>query len=85
VHQASVNEAPGLLLTIDLMGELVENKEVGRKVAAEEFKGPALDQSAKGGNAKYWVSLYLLRVVWGEWGNFTTCGCEVSASCGVTL
>ncbi len=51
-HQASVNEAPGLPLTVDLMGELVENKKVGRLVAAEGFEGPALDPSAKGGNAK---------------------------------
>jgi hypothetical protein len=47
-----VNEAPGLPLTIGLMGELVKNKEAGRKVAAEGFKGPALDPSAKGGNAE---------------------------------
>jgi hypothetical protein len=47
-----VNEAPGLPLTIGLMGELVKNEEVGRKVAAEGFEGPALDPFAKGGNAK---------------------------------
>jgi hypothetical protein len=47
-----MNEAPGLSLTISLMGELVKNKEVGREVAAEGFKGPGLDPSAKGGNAK---------------------------------
>jgi hypothetical protein len=47
-----VNEALGLLLTIGLMGELVKNKDVGRVVAAEGFKGPALDPSAKGGNAR---------------------------------
>jgi hypothetical protein len=48
-----VNKASGLPLTIDLMGELVKNKEVGRKVAAGEgFEGPALDPSAKGGNAE---------------------------------
>jgi hypothetical protein len=52
VHQASVNKAPGLPLTIGLMGELVENKEVGCMVAAEGFEGHALDPSAKGGNAK---------------------------------
>ncbi len=52
MHQASVNEAPGLPLTIGPMGELGKNKDVGREVAAEEFKGPALDPSAKGGNAK---------------------------------
>jgi hypothetical protein len=47
-----VNKAPGLLLTVSLMGELVENKELGREVAAEGFKGPGLDPSAKGRNAK---------------------------------
>ncbi len=47
-----MNEAPGLPLTVGLMGELVENKELGRKVAAEGFEGPALDPSAKGWNAK---------------------------------
>ncbi len=47
-----MNETPGLPLTVGLMGELVENKEVGHVVAAEVFKGPALDPSAEGGNAK---------------------------------
>ncbi len=47
-----MNTAPGLLLTIDLMGELVKNKEVGCLVAAEGLEGPALDPSAKGGNAE---------------------------------
>ncbi len=45
-------EAPGLPLTVGLMGELVENKEVGRKVAAEGLEGPALDPSVEGGNAE---------------------------------
>ncbi len=52
MHQASVNEAPGLPLYINLMGELVKNKEVGCKVAAEGFKGPGLDPSTKGVNAE---------------------------------
>ncbi len=52
MHQASVNEAPGLPLTLDLMGELVKNKELGHLVVAEGVKRPALDPSAKGGNAK---------------------------------
>ena len=52
MHQASVNEAPGLLLTVGPMGELIENKDVGHKVAAEGIEGPALDPSAKGGNAE---------------------------------
>jgi hypothetical protein len=45
VHQESVNEAPGLLLTVGLMGELVKNNGLGREVAAEGFEGPALDPS----------------------------------------
>jgi hypothetical protein len=51
-NQASMNEAPGLPLIIGLMGELVKNNKIGREVAAEGFKGPALDPSAKGGNAE---------------------------------
>ncbi len=47
-----MNKAPGLPLTIGPMGELVNNKDVGREVAAEEFEGPALDPSAEGGNAE---------------------------------
>ncbi len=47
-----MNKAPGLPLTIGLMGELVKNKELGCKVAAEGFKGPGLDPSAKGRNAE---------------------------------
>jgi hypothetical protein len=34
------------------MGELVKNKEVRCMVAAEGFKGTALDPSAEGGNAE---------------------------------
>jgi hypothetical protein len=80
MHQASVNKAPGLPLTVGPMGELVKNKKVGRLVAAEGFEGPPLDPSAKGGNAKQWISWYLLWVVWGEWGNVTERSCEVLAS-----
>ncbi len=47
-----MNKAPGLPLTISLMGELVKNNELGCKVAAEGFKGPALDPSIKGWNAQ---------------------------------
>ncbi len=47
-----MNEAPGLPLTVGLMGELVKNKELGCEVAGEGFKGPALDPPAKGRNAK---------------------------------
>jgi hypothetical protein len=34
------------------MEELIKNKDVGHKVVAEEFEGPALEPSAKGGNAE---------------------------------
>ncbi len=37
-----MNEAPGLSLTIGLMGELVKKNELGCKVVAEGFEGPAL-------------------------------------------
>jgi hypothetical protein len=47
-----MNEDPGLPLTVGLMGELVESKELGHEVAAEGFKGPALDPSSKGRDAK---------------------------------
>jgi hypothetical protein len=47
-----VNKAPGLPLNVGLMGELVKNNGLGRKVAAEGFKGPALDPSADGQEAK---------------------------------
>jgi hypothetical protein len=49
VHQASINEAPGLPLNVGPMGELIKNKKVGRLVAAEGFEGPSLDPSAGGG------------------------------------
>ncbi len=62
-----MNEAPGLPLTVGLMRELVKNNELGRKVAAEGFVGPALDPSTEGRNAKIQGSRYLLQVVWGEW------------------
>jgi hypothetical protein len=38
-----MNNAPGLSLIMGPMGELVKNAELGRKVAAEGFNGPALD------------------------------------------
>ncbi len=47
-----MNKAPGLLLTVGLMGELAKNKELGRKVVAEGFKGPALDPSSEGRDAE---------------------------------
>ncbi len=47
-----MNKAPGLPLTVGLMGELVKNNELGRKVAAEGFEGPALDPSTKGPDAE---------------------------------
>jgi hypothetical protein len=47
-----MNEAPGLPLTIGLMGELVKNAELGRKAAAEGFKGPALNPFPQVSNAE---------------------------------
>ncbi len=47
-----MNKAPGLPLTIGLMGELVKNNELGHKVAAEGFEGYALDPSTGGWDAK---------------------------------
>jgi hypothetical protein len=47
-----VNEAPGLPLTVGLIGELVKNNELGRRVAAEGFEGPALDPFTEGRNAE---------------------------------
>ncbi len=47
-----MNKAPGLPLTVGLMGELVKNNEFGCKVVAEGFKGPALDSSTKGRDAE---------------------------------
>ncbi len=47
-----MNKALGLPLTVGLMGELVKNKELGREVAAEGFKGPALDPSTEGRDAE---------------------------------
>ncbi len=47
-HQANVNEAPGLQLIVNHMGELVEDNGLGHKVAAEGFKGPGLDRSHEG-------------------------------------
>jgi hypothetical protein len=44
-----MNEAPGLPLTIGLMGELVKNN---CKVVAEGFEGPALDPSTRGRDAE---------------------------------
>ncbi len=47
-----MNEAPGVLLTVGLIGELIKNNELGCKVAAEGFEGPALDPFTEGWNAK---------------------------------
>jgi hypothetical protein len=43
-----MNEAPGLPLIVNCMGELVEDNGLGRKVAAEGLEGPGLDPSNKG-------------------------------------
>ncbi len=74
-----MNEAPGLPLTIGLMGELVET-ELGREVTAEGFERPALDPFPQGRNPSNRGPLYLLQVVRGEWGTLTKCGHEVLAS-----
>ncbi len=47
-----MNKAPGLPLTVSLMGELIKNNRLGCKVAAEGFEGPALDPSTKGQDAE---------------------------------
>jgi hypothetical protein len=47
-HQANINEASGLPLIVDRMGELVKDNELGCEVAAEGFEGPGLDPSNKG-------------------------------------
>ncbi len=46
-----MNKAPGLPLTVGLMGELVKNNKLGHKVVSEGFKGPALDPSTEGWDA----------------------------------
>ena len=43
-----MNEAPGLPLIVDRMGELVEDDGLGLEVAAEGFEGPGLDCYHKG-------------------------------------
>ncbi len=47
-----MKEVPGLLLTIGLMAELVNNTELGHEVAAEGFNGPTLDPFTKGRTAR---------------------------------
>ncbi len=47
-----MNKAPGLPLTIGLMRELIKNKGLGCKVAAEGFEGSALDPSTEGQDAQ---------------------------------
>ncbi len=47
-----MNKAPGLLLKVGLIGELLKNNRLGHKVAAEGSKGPVLDPSTKGQDAK---------------------------------
>ncbi len=47
-----MNEAPGLPLTVSLMGELVKINELRHEVAAEGFEGPALNPSADGQEAE---------------------------------
>ncbi len=47
-----MNGAPGLPLTIGLMGELAKNNGLRCKVAAEGFKEPALDPSTEAQDAE---------------------------------
>ncbi len=44
----NINEAPGLPLIVDPMGELIEDNKLGCELAAEGFEGPGLDPSNKG-------------------------------------
>ncbi len=44
-----MNKALGLLLTRSQIGELVKNNELGHRVVAEEFEGPAWTPLPKGG------------------------------------
>jgi hypothetical protein len=44
----NINEAPGLPLIVDQMGELIKDNGLGCEVAAEGFKGPGLDPSNEG-------------------------------------
>ncbi len=44
----NINEAPGLPLIVNHMGELVEDNGLGCEVAAEGFKGPGFDRSREG-------------------------------------
>ncbi len=44
-RQANINEAPGLPLIVNCMGELIKDNRLGCKVAAEGFEGPGLDPS----------------------------------------
>ncbi len=43
-----INEAPGLPLILNRIGELDEDDGLGREVPAEGFKGPGLDPSNMG-------------------------------------
>jgi hypothetical protein len=52
MHQASVNKALGIPLTVGVIGMLVKNNELDCKVVAEEFEEPALDPSTEGWDAK---------------------------------
>ncbi len=54
-RQANINEALGLPLIVDRMGELVKDKGLGHEVAAEGFKGPGLDPSNEGQDEEYLV------------------------------
>ncbi len=48
----SNDKAPGLLLTMGLSRELVQNAELGCEVAASGFNGPVLDPFTQGWTAE---------------------------------
>ncbi len=70
-RQANINEAPGLPLIVDHMGELIEDNQLGREVAAEGFKGPGLDPSNKGQDEEQLVLHFFAQegvgLVWISW------------------
>ncbi len=67
----NINEAPGLPLIVNHMGELIEDNGLGREVVAEGFKGPGLDHSHKGEDKEYLVLHFFAQegvgLVWISW------------------
>ncbi len=70
-HQANVNEAPGLPLIVNHMGELVEDNGLGCEVVAEGFKGPGLGRSQQGEDEEQLVLDFIAQegvgLVWISW------------------